>query len=313
MAKIKPHCIRKPAVLSPPVPENAEPVKVRDNTRWEDYSTSRGIDVWQLIRFNYPTLPPNNKDAALEVNWYLENYVGCTEVTTDQHNYSFRSKDHPGVIYLPLPKLVWVPPWRKWSRLIIRPGIRFPNYWRYDLALGYMHQEMITNAESTDVADLAALNSGWSPTDKGAALVIFASLVQVGGLWDHKPILRRTLALKKGDMHFPFRGDSKHEFFYDIWSNVHYGFVGRAAGFSAAVLQAGHHLGGIAGASDPFDDKTVQMGIDLWDTHGTSLSRSQLEQALLDAVPHMLKIQETAAYADSNGSFRHVEDMSNYY
>ncbi|MCF5227671.1 hypothetical protein GIW32_30275, partial [Pseudomonas syringae] len=31
----------------------------------------------------------------------------------------------------------------------------------------------------------------------------------------------------------------KYDYFYDIWSNVHYGYVGRVAGFSESVLADG--------------------------------------------------------------------------
>lgn len=43
-------------------------------------------DVWDLIRDNFQTEDPE------EVNWYLQNFVGCT-VTKDGKNYSFSSTD----------------------------------------------------------------------------------------------------------------------------------------------------------------------------------------------------------------------------
>ncbi|UMP97053.1 polymorphic toxin type 44 domain-containing protein [Klebsiella pneumoniae] len=28
----------------------------------------------------------------------------------------------------------------------------------------------------------------------------------------------------------------QHDYFYDVWSNIHYGYVGRSVGFSEAIL-----------------------------------------------------------------------------
>lgn len=43
-------------------------------------------DVWDLIRDNFQTSDPK------EVNWYLQNFVGCT-VSNDGKNFSFSSRD----------------------------------------------------------------------------------------------------------------------------------------------------------------------------------------------------------------------------
>ncbi|RMM06959.1 hypothetical protein APX70_04199, partial [Pseudomonas syringae pv. maculicola] len=50
--------------------------------------------------------------------------------------------------------------------------------------------------------------------------------------WDHKPIIRRTIG---GIWH----KQGKYDYFYDIWSNVHYGYVGMAGGLSESVLLDG--------------------------------------------------------------------------
>lgn len=61
------------------------PVMTGDN--WENIAIRDGrADVWDLIRDNFQTNDPK------EVNWYLQNYVGCT-VSKDGKNYSFSSTD----------------------------------------------------------------------------------------------------------------------------------------------------------------------------------------------------------------------------
>jgi hypothetical protein len=102
-------CIRKPANPTPRnfVPENSRAYRVRDGDNWQSVSsiaeqnTQSSIGAWGVIRFNFPNLPADDQIASLEVNWYLENYVGCRRLTADQRNYVFSSADSPGTIYLP--------------------------------------------------------------------------------------------------------------------------------------------------------------------------------------------------------------------
>lgn len=51
-------------------------------------------DPWDIIQFNYGTKDPE------EVNWYLQELVGCTK-SKDGLNYSFDSSDRFGVVYIP--------------------------------------------------------------------------------------------------------------------------------------------------------------------------------------------------------------------
>jgi hypothetical protein len=61
------------------------PVMTGDN--WEKIAHRDGrTHVWDLIRDNFRTDDPE------EVNWYLQNFVGCT-VSNDGKNYSFSSTD----------------------------------------------------------------------------------------------------------------------------------------------------------------------------------------------------------------------------
>ncbi len=51
-------------------------------------------DPWDIIRYNYGTKDPE------EVNWYLQELVGCTK-SKDGLNYSFDSSDKFGTVYIP--------------------------------------------------------------------------------------------------------------------------------------------------------------------------------------------------------------------
>ncbi len=100
MSKVNANCIRQPAIPSPPVVPGGILHFVSDHESWETLARGAGLsDPWDLIRYNYPTLPANKHQAALEVNWYLERYVRCTKVTGDGKNYMFSNTG--GLIFLP--------------------------------------------------------------------------------------------------------------------------------------------------------------------------------------------------------------------
>lgn len=121
--------------------------------------------------------------------------------------------------------------------------------------------------------------------------------VRQDGPWDHKPILRnmyesmpappRPFGTLGRAFHFPIRGDLFHEFYYDIWSNIHYGYVGTRCGFDEQTLQDGPASGFPgAGDNDRGDVISVKIGIDLWRSFGAALSVDQLRQAILAQTAH---------------------------
>jgi hypothetical protein len=75
------------------------PVKTGDS--WVTLAQPLKMSPWDLIRYNYPGLPTDVQVASREVNWYLQEYVGCTKVTSNGQNYEFSTGDTPGKIWLP--------------------------------------------------------------------------------------------------------------------------------------------------------------------------------------------------------------------
>lgn len=130
------------------------------------------------------------------------------------------------------------------------------NYWCFNKTLHYMWQQMVTNARSPLVSDIRSkLYEASHPTFANAfvtdfpaglvnsALLEWAMQVRARAPWDHKPILNKMLGLSKakphGDYYFPIPGDPQHECYYDIWSNIHFGYVGSAAGLDGGILKGG--------------------------------------------------------------------------
>jgi hypothetical protein len=68
--------------------------RVRNGDNWISVAANLGMDPKSLIFFNFHTTEPKF------VNYYLKHNVGCTVVSPDGKNYSFRDAS-PGVIYIP--------------------------------------------------------------------------------------------------------------------------------------------------------------------------------------------------------------------
>jgi len=75
-----------------------------------------------------------------------------------------------------------------------------------------------------------------------AAMALWAERVGQDRPWDHK----LAIAERFGGV---WQKQGEVDFYYDIWSNIHYGYVGRAGGFSESVLLDGAGLEQIASDS----------------------------------------------------------------
>ena len=173
---------------------------------------------------------------------------------------------------------------------LIEISVREADYSRFDNVLEYMYQEMITNAQSQAVKDIKA------ELDKGknlSALFKWRSLVKENAVWDHKPKLAEKFIKDSDDYYLPIRSDGEHEFFYDIWSNVHYGFVGSSAGFDSDTLHKYASASWIgAGKEDKGDYLSVQIGIDLWNNYQLGLAPANVSDEILSRLQEYLEIQE---------------------
>ncbi|MFJ2487848.1 polymorphic toxin type 44 domain-containing protein [Pseudomonas sp. NPDC087639] len=83
--------------------------------------------------------------------------------------------------------------------------------------------------------------------DIAAAWTIWASKVGPRMDWDHKPKLRKLFV---GVYH----KQGAYDYFYDIWSNIHYGYVGVIAGMSESELLDG------AGVAQLLSDAATKAG-----------------------------------------------------
>ena len=85
--------MREPAVKAPwppraendPMGHQPEPVPVGQSSTQSFYTIAadHGLDPKDLVYYNFLTRDPK------EINWYLQEYVGCTKTTRDGWNYTF--------------------------------------------------------------------------------------------------------------------------------------------------------------------------------------------------------------------------------
>lgn len=118
-------------------------------------------------------------------------------------------------------------------------------------------------------------------TSLSAASTIWFMKVKTKSDWDHKPKIRdqfTSVAVARP----LFNGNPsksyyhKHEdydYFYDVWSNIHYGYVGLSVGFGEDYLLMGASIEqirtNIMGGPDPIDDVTaIKIGYALYKKFG---------------------------------------------
>lgn len=80
-----------------------------------------------------------------------------------------------------------------------------------------------------------------------AAMAIWYQSVKTGSTWDHKPIIKKkfvgvavTRKTERGNASKShYHKYQMHDYFLDVWSNIHYGYVGLSVGFDEALLLNG--------------------------------------------------------------------------
>jgi hypothetical protein len=134
-------------------------------------------------------------------------------------------------------------------------GPLYDYFWK---TLRYMHAEMMANKEKD------AGGVGWYSV---GATSLFTIYYPVNGNPYATPVPQDR---------------APERLLYDVWSNIHYGYVGRAHRIPADQLIGGAVLFG--GISDAGDDISVRLGISLWSRYGAGLTQGQLYQAVLAKV-----------------------------
>lgn len=178
-------------------------------------------------------------------------------------------------------------------------GIPPPNYRRFDKALPYILDEIEDNRTSKTVNVLNDYkHRGWKKRAswwaiagpgraylKAWALGSFYRNMRTHGDWDQKDDLIKILPLPKYDRHFPIRGNLKWEVFFDVWSNIHYGYIGRAADFPRGVLLHFARKNSPDKRDQAADEISINIGMDLWEDKEFDIGRRDIHLGILSAIP----------------------------
>lgn len=132
--------------------------------------------------------------------------------------------------------------------------------------------------------------------DLPAAMAVWYQTVKTGSTWDHKPIIRKkfksvavTRPLESKQMSESYYHKYKgYDFYLDVWSNIHYGYVGLSVGFSEALLLKGstweQNMTPGAMGNDTLDDITsMKIGFELYHLFGKYATKLT-SQHILDAL-----------------------------
>lgn len=100
-------------------------------------------------------------------------------------------------------------------------------------AARFIYKEMTNNIDSSvaeEIRNAGAFELDLSDLDINRLAAIpgklrrFYIAANTGGIWDHKPVIKNLFRGKR----WTFDPQSKHWFHFDIWSNVHFGYIGRS-------------------------------------------------------------------------------------
>jgi RHS repeat-associated protein len=177
----------------------------------------------------------------------------------------------------------------------------------FDVSVNYIYDEMVTNSQgwtakiirtlTVDKRDflfglidpeLFGVSGQWGLASAGGAAgyLVWAEKVRPGGDWDHKPDLQRMFD-REGEYFFNRVPGTDEAVSFDLWSNIHYGYVGTEVGIPGEDLQAAAELAE-AGTNDAFDRVAVQIGIDLRQQYQPrSLTAEHVRAAVLGRMPEL--------------------------
>lgn len=167
---------------------------------------------------------------------------------------------------------------------------------------GYILNEIKTNVKSTTADDIRFhidkdiheqrmkewealpwyLKSAPPKYDLLSASAIWFMAVKTGAKWDHKPKIRDMFSSVAVARPLPDSGTNSksyfhkykgNDYFYDVWPNIHYGYVGLSVGFSEDWLLLGSTIEqwrtSKEGNADPADDITcMKIGMALYRQYG---------------------------------------------
>jgi hypothetical protein len=161
---------------------------------------------------------------------------------------------------------------------------------RFSTAERYLFREIEKNRRSRVVNDMAAdMTPPISALDASVGLYELYTKVKAHAEWDHKHKIEVLLGIdtpdKLDDKHYLQQPGTNRRVYYDIWSNIHFGYIGRVAKIPTDVLIFFAELGTAdTGQNDDGDEITMRGGAALYDRYGPNMTTEQFEAGVLDII-----------------------------
>jgi len=134
--------------------------------------------------------------------------------------------------------------------------------------------KLLLSSPATGPLGLAA-----AEIERARAYDKWIDLVNEGHAWDHKSYIHKTWGSFQTIDFITIGKAAKIKFFLDIWSNIHYGYVGLAAGFLETELLWGSDLQSLwhnRSGDPPSDVASIKIGFRLY--HGTLSIQALLKE-----------------------------------
>jgi uncharacterized Zn-binding protein involved in type VI secretion len=156
--------------------------------------------------------------------------------------------------------------------------------------------------EWRNLSSFEKADTPYPESDLISAMAVWTERVYAGRPWDHKPLIMNNPALKAVTVHrkvrtltgvriqrtfdhkAPKNSESywhkykQYDYYLDVWSNIHYGYVGLECGFTKEVLlngaDAAQFLDQLSISGDAPDDKTcVEIGFSLFEDYKDNIDK----------------------------------------
>ncbi|WP_165803784.1 polymorphic toxin type 44 domain-containing protein [Mycobacteroides abscessus] len=169
----------------------------------------------------------------------------------------------------------------------------------------FMYDEMMKNLKSDEVNRIHELMTPpelweiWKKDDALVGQMEFARMVQTNGPWDQKPQIQDLVGIHKGDGLFLQQPGTDRQVYYDMWSNLHFGYVGKAAGLDEASLMAVPNIPvPFIGGNDASDNMYVRAGIDMFNKYGPNMTFEQFHQGVGQLIDQLDTAQRSGTQID---------------
>ncbi|MFI5709547.1 RHS repeat-associated core domain-containing protein [Kribbella sp. NPDC051620] len=106
--------------------------------------------------------------------------------------------------------------------------------------------------------------------------------------WDHKPKLEARYNIRSASQAYWAVPGRPNAVSYDIWSNIHYGYVGAKAGFGSFTLQMGARFPVLSGKNDFGDAMSIAAGIKMYRRYGADMTESEFQEGVSNLVDAMI-------------------------